>query len=132
MATLSQLRQGIADRLATIDGLRSYSFQPLAARPPMAFVIPDSVDYDLDMRRGADTSTFAVTVMVALTDDRAAQANLDKYVFGADSVKTAIEADRTLGGIADTCRVVEMRNYGSITFGDQQYVGCEFVVEVIA
>lgn len=132
MATLSELREGVATQLQTISGLRTYSYQPMAARPPMAFVLPDTVDYDLDNFRGADRTNLAVTVMVALTDDRAAQATLDDYVFGDNSVKKAIEADRTLGGVADTCRVVEMRNYGSITFGDQQYIGCEFVVEVIS
>jgi hypothetical protein len=132
MASLSELRDGVATRLQTITGLRVTSFQPDAIRPPMAFVLPDGVEFDLNANRGADTTTFLVTVIVGRADDRAAQANLDGYVFGATSVKTAVEADRTLGGVANTCRVTEMRNYGAVTYGDQVYLGCEFILEVVS
>jgi hypothetical protein len=101
-----------------------------APRPPQAIVTPLRIDYDLNARRGADEYQFVVTVMGGRADSRTAQNSLDSYIVGDNSVKAAIEADRTLGGAANTCRVTEMRNYGAIAYGDQLYLGCEFVVEV--
>lgn len=132
MASLADLRDGLATRIGTVSGLRVTAWQPDAVRPPIAFVLPDTIEYDLNANRGADTTTFLVTVLVGRADDRAAQRNLDGYIFGAGSIKAAIEADRTLGGAANTCRVVEMRNYGSVAVGDQVYLGCEFSVEVVS
>ncbi|HEY7824563.1 MAG TPA: hypothetical protein VIG24_17105 [Acidimicrobiia bacterium] len=128
--SILDLRDGLAARLQTISGLRVSDVMVDAPRPPQAVVAPLRVDYDLNARRGADTYQFVVTVMVSRADSRSAQDQLDAYVVGANSVKAAIEADRTLGGKANTCRVIEMRNYGAIAFGDQLYLGCEFLVEV--
>jgi hypothetical protein len=50
---------------------------------------------------------------------------------GENSVKAAIEADRTLGGAADTCRVTSMRNYQQVSVGETVYLGVEFEVEVV-
>lgn len=132
MANLSELREGIADRLKTIDGLRVSEFQPDAIRPPVAFVLPDRVTYDLNANRGVDNIIMVVTVVVSRADERTAQRNADQFVFGAKSVKTAIEADRTLGGKANTCRVTEMRNYNQLVAGEITYLAVEFEVEVWA
>jgi len=132
MSSLSQLRQGIADRLATIPGLRVSATFLDAPRPPVAMVLPDRVDYDLNANRGADTFTFQISLLVGRADERSAQDKMDTYVVGANSVKAAVEADRTLGGIANTCRVTEMRNYAQVSVGEVVYLGLEFEVEVIA
>jgi hypothetical protein len=95
-------------------------------------VLPDGIDYDLNANRGADTFTFIVSLLVGRADDRAAQRNIDVYVVGPNSVKAAIEQDRTLGGAANTCRVTQMRNYGQVSVGDLVYLGVEFEVEVVA
>jgi hypothetical protein len=95
-------------------------------------VLPDRVDYDLNANRGADTFTFQISLLVGRADERSAQDKMDTYVVGANSVKAAVEADRTLGGIANTCRVTEMRNYAQVTVGEVVYLGLEFEVEVIA
>lgn len=132
MASVSQLRTGIATRMATITGLRTSATVPDNPRPPVAVVIPDRIEYDLDARRGADRFYFVVTLLVARADDRAAQDKLDGYLVGPTSIKTAVEGDRTLGGVADTCRVTEVRNYSSVPVGDTLYLGAQLVVEVIA
>jgi len=124
------LRTALAEQLSSIDGLRVSEVMVDAPRPPQAIVTPLRLDYDLNARRGADEYQFVVTVMVGRADSRSAQNSLDDYIVGENSVKAAIEADRTLGGAANTCRVTEMRNYGAIAYGDQLYLGCEFVVEV--
>lgn len=130
MSTVSDIRKGLADNLSAIEGLRVSDVMVDAPRPPQAVITPLRVDYDLNARRGADEYQFVVTLLVGRADSRTAQNSLDAYVVGPNSVKAAIEADRTLGGAANTCRVIEMRNYGAVSVGDTLYLGCEFLVEV--
>ena len=132
MSKLSDLRDGLADRMSTIRGLRTSATVPDAPRPPVAVVMPDRVVYDLNARRGADTFLFTVILLVGRADDRAAQNNLDAYIVGDSSIKAAIEADRTLGGVANTCRVTEMNNYASMIIGETVYLAAQFAVEVTA
>jgi hypothetical protein len=132
MSSVSALRDGIAAQLALVPNLRVSATFLDAPRPPVAMVLPDGIDYDLNANRGADTFTFIVSLLVGRADDRAAQRNIDVYVVGPNSVKAAIEQDRTLGGAANTCRVTQMRNYGQVSVGDLVYLGVEFEVEVVA
>lgn len=132
MASITDIRDGIAANLGAVPNLRVSATYLDAPRPPVAMVLPDGVDYDLNARRGADTFTFIVSLLVGRADDRAAQRNIDVFIVGPDSVKAAIESDRTLGGAANTCRVTQMRNYGQVSVGDVVYLGVEFEVEVIA
>jgi hypothetical protein len=131
MATVSAIRTGIATNLSTIAGLRVSETMLDAPRPPVAMVYPDSIDFDLNANRGADTFSFIVFVLVGRADDRTAQNRLDGFVSGPLSVKTAIESDRTLGGAANTCRVTGMSNYAQVNVGETLYLGVEFEVEVV-
>jgi hypothetical protein len=131
MATLTDVRQALADALSSIYGMRVSATILDAPRPPVAMVYPDVISYDLNANRGADLYTFIVTVMVGRADDRSSQNNIDRFAVGPDSVKTAIERDRSLGGVVNTCRVVEMRNYQAIPIGDVTYLAVEFEVEVV-
>ena len=129
---LADIRAALATALGSVQGLRSSSTVPDNPRPPIAVVVPNRIDYDLNANRGADRFHFSVTVIVGRADDRTAQNRLDGFIVGPNSVKKAIEADRTLGGKVDTCRVTEMRNYSSISVGEVVYLAAEFAVEVIA
>lgn len=129
--TMTAVREGLATRMATIDGLRVSSFVPDAPRPPIAIVLPQRIEFDLNAQRGADRYFLRVMLLVSRADDRASQANLDAYVVGAGSIKAAIEADRTLGGAADTCRVTSLDNYNYVPVGDTLYLGADFNVEVV-
>lgn len=132
MATVGGIRTGLASALGTISGLRSSATVPDNPRPPIAVVMPERVEYDLNGSRGADTYFFTIIVLVGRADDRVAQNKIDTYIVGAQSVKKAIEADRTLGGVAQTCRVTGMNNYGSIPLGEVLYLSVQFSVEVVA
>jgi hypothetical protein len=134
MSTVSQIRDEIAARLATISGLRVSALIPEQITPPMAVVSIDRIDYDLALARGADEFTFIVTVVVARPSERSAQSALDGYCnsTGATSVKAAIEADSSLDGAAFDCRVTELRGVAPITIGDQAYLGAEFTITVLA
>lgn len=132
MSSLAELREGLAVRMGTIPNLRTSATVPDAPRPPIAIVMPERIVYDLNAKRGADTFFFTIMVIVGRADDRAAQNNLDAFIVGSTSIKAAIEADRTLGGKADTCRVTEMGNYSSMSVGDTLYLAASFTVEVVA
>lgn len=134
MATLSNLRSGLATRLATISGLRTSATIPDQPMPPQAIVYPERVSYDTALGRGSDEYTFVVMVIVGRVAERTAQTSLDGYCnpSGNLSIKAAIEGDPTLGGNALDCRVTEMRGQSSLALGDITYVTAEFVVTVIA
>jgi len=134
MATVTQIRAGIATNLALISGLRTSALIPDAPQPPIAVVIPDSIAYDSAFHRGMDMFMYTVTVIVGRASDRTAQTSLDNFCnpLGASSIKTAIETDRTLGGVAQTPRVPDMKMYGSMTIGDTVYLNADFSVTVYA
>jgi hypothetical protein len=131
---MTDLRTGLANRLATITGLRSTATIPDNPAPPVAVVMPGRVNYDTAFGRGSDEYEFTIMLIVGRVADRASQTTLDTYCAssGNTSVKAAIEGDRTLGGKALDCRVTAMTNQGSLAIGDITYHTAEFAVSVIA
>lgn len=135
MASITDLRNGIANNLATISGLRTSATIPDQINPPIAVVVPQSINYDTAFARtGGDQHEFIVTVIVGRVDERSAQNRLDAYCSGtgASSIKTAIECDKTLGGKAFSLRVESLRNYTQVSLADATYLAAEFVVQVYA
>jgi len=134
MASVSDLRTGIATNLATIYGLRTAATVPDNPNPPIAIVYPQSISFDDTFQRGMQTYTFIVTVIVGRVDERTAQNKLDAFVSstGSSSIKLAIESDKSLGGKAFDVRVSEMRNYGQLAVGEVTYLSSEFSVLVYA
>jgi len=130
--SVTTLRTGLATRLATITGLRTASYVPPDPMPPVAIVIPTGITYDSTFARGMDEYEFTILVLVGAIDDRTSQARMDGYCdpSGSGSIKTAIEADKTLGGACFTLRVREMRNYQQTPVGDMNYLSAEFAVQV--
>ena len=128
MASLSDLRDGIAENLSTITGLRVSSFMPDNPNPPIAVVTPQSIEYHKAFHNGFNTYSFVVSVFVGRVSDRIGQANLDAYCAstGTSSIKSAIESDRTLSGRCFDLVVSDMRNYGSVIIGDNTYLTAEF------
>lgn len=132
--TVGTLRAGIAANLATITGLRASAIIPDAPTPPQAVVIPTGITFDRSFHRGLDEYAFTVTVVAGRADARNAQSTIDGFCnpTGASSIKTAIESDRTLGGIAQTLHVTEMSSYGSLSIGDTIYSTADFNIIVYA
>jgi len=130
MASITELRAGIKNNLATISGLRTSDYQPDNINPPIAIVFPVSVNYDETFHRGMQTYTFAVQVIVGRVSERTGQSTIDSYCSstGANSIKLAIESDKTLAGKAFDLRVTDMRNYGELLVGEVNYLSAEFVV----
>jgi hypothetical protein len=134
VASITDLRAGLATRLGTISGLRTTTETPDTISPPVAIINVANVNYDRAFQRGLDEYNFVITVIVGRVGERSAQRLLDSYVspVAPSSVKLAIELDRTLGGKCDSLRVTDMRNYGSLVIGEVTYLAAEFNVVVYA
>lgn len=134
-ASISALRSGLATRLGNISGLRVYEVIPDNPNFPAAVIALDRVSYDSTFARGCDSFEFTVTLVVARADDRSAQNKLETYIAGtgAQSVKTVIEADPTLGGAAMDTRVTEAANVGTVNNPDgTSFLFVDFSVTVTA
>jgi hypothetical protein len=135
VANVSDLRTGIAANLATVPGLRTAATVPDQINPPIAVVMPTSITYDLAFARsGGDEYEFSVMVIVGRVDERMAQNKLDAYCSGTgvQSIKEAIESNRTLDGTAFDCRVTSLRSYNQVSVADVTYLAAEFAVQVYA
>ena len=131
--SISQIRTALATNLSTITGLRTAAEIPDLPNPPIAVVSLNSVTYDGAYAKGLTTYSFSVTVVVGRSAEREAQRKLDGYIStGTNSIKNAIESDKTLGGYAYDCRVVSMDSIGSLTISDTTYLAADFSVTVIA
>lgn len=110
MTTLTQVRNKLEARLDTIDGLQVIPYVPddIPGYPAAVVFPPVNADYSDDLGAGSFTVTFIVMLFVAANIDRK---QLDLYDLldrsGPSSVYAALEADRTLGGLAVDCRVVD-------------------------
>jgi hypothetical protein len=133
---MSAIRNGLATNLATITGLRVPAEIPDNPQPPTALLRPESIEYNNSFSKasGTHTYTWVVLVIVGRASERMAQKTLDEYADprSSDSIKAAIESDQTLDGAALDCRVTEMRGYQVLPIGENQYLGAEFVVTIIA
>jgi hypothetical protein len=92
------------------------------------------VDYHRAFNNALSTYNFNVMVVVGRVSERTSQNSLDAYCSptGSSSIRVAIEADRTLGGVVFDTIVTGMRNYGSVTIGETNYLAAEFDIAVQA
>lgn len=110
MTTLAQVRDGLEARLSMIAGLRVFDYVPddVAGYPAAVIFPPINTDYSDDFGSGSFTVTFIVMLFVPSNIDRK---QLDLYALldrtGTSSIYAAVETDRTLGGLAVDCRVVD-------------------------
>lgn len=103
-ATVSQVATGLKNRLATISGLRTYSYQPEQVNPPVAYPVLNSVSFHRAFAGGNVEMYWSIYVIVGrYTDSRAFDA-LDDYVSysGTKSIRAVLEGDLTLGGVCQT------------------------------
>jgi len=134
VASISAIRSGLATNLGTISGLRTGATIPDNVNPPYAIVAPSSVDYHKAFNNALSTYNFTVTLVVGRVSERTSQNSLDAYCSptGTGSIRVAIESDKTLGGVAFDTIVTGMRNYGSVTIGENTYLAAEFDIAVQA
>ena len=132
--TVTQIKEGLQTRLATISGLRSYVQQPDNNNAPFAWPMLESITYNGAMGGGLIIHTFTVSVVVGRASERTAQNALDGYLSyaGATSVRAAIEGDRTLGGVVQNLIVESASNISTLDANDTTYLMVDFRVVVYA
>jgi hypothetical protein len=96
--------------------------------------LEDRIEYHKAMRVGKIDWPFTIQAYAAMTLDVRAQQIIDELISptGALSVKAAVEADRTLGGLADDLIVQSVG--GPLEFARENGAsvwGCEFSVLVV-
>lgn len=136
MAALADIRAAIAANLTTsLEDIQISPYMLANPTPPGGHVFPAEVLYDQAMGRGLDEWHLTVQLFVALATDIGAQERLDAYLAasGSQSVKAAIESDRTLGGAASDVRVESSSGYHTYLKPDGVGVlGAEWTVRVLA
>jgi hypothetical protein len=127
---LQRVRDAIADRFSTIDGLRGLKTIPSEITPPAVAIEIESIDYDTTMDRGSDDVTWVATLFESKTSERVSQDRLFAYMSGAGpkSVKAAFEANTTLGGLVFDVSVAEARQPGTTPVGAIEYNVVQFVL----
>lgn len=133
-ATVSQVATGLANRLATISGLRVTTYQPEQLNPPFAYPQINRVEYHRAYGGGDVVMDWTVHVVVGRWVDRASHALLDDFLSysGTKSIRAAIEADTSLGGVCDTLIVRSGADITSLDAGGAEFLQIQFQLEVHA
>jgi len=133
-ATLAEIRAGIETRLATIPGVQTDAYMnPAPSDLSLQVMGPDAVSYDQAGSRGLDYWTIIVQGFSGSPESRAAQTNLDLWLSpaGANSVKAAIEGDRSLGGIVADCVVTGSSGYREMFVNGAKVLGAEWTLLIL-
>lgn len=127
ISNISGVRDALGKNLQTINGLRVYDTIPDIVTPPCAVVGQLDFTFDVNNMRGLDQASVDVFVIVQRISERAGQDKLDNLLAGTGngSIKTALESDRTLGGLVDTLRVISAES-GTYTSGDQSFLSYRY------
>lgn len=128
------IQAGMATAAKTVSGLRAFATLPDAIEPPV--FAPLELELSYDQAFGGLTETvFTCQVFTSRGDTDTGRKLLIGYVAesGATSIKAALEADRTLGGVAKTLIVERVRGAGRLyEVGGIDYLGAQFDVRVWA
>jgi hypothetical protein len=129
MIKINQVREALGQNLSDITGIRIYDKIPDVVVPPCAVVGQLDFTFDIDNARGLDQASVDVFVIVQRISERAGQDKLDQLLAGtgSKSIKTALESDRTLGGLVNTLRVITAES-GTYTTGDQEFLSYRYNV----
>lgn len=132
MATLSAVRAGLKTRVTTITALaqRTWDHWPDQFTPPGAIVRVVSGNYEQTLGGNDAIVRFEIFIAVQVGTLETAQDQLDPYLdnAGASSIKAAIEADSTLGGVVSYSLVRGFRDYDILEINGVEYLGA--IVEV--
>jgi hypothetical protein len=127
MTNINGVRDALKNNLQTITNLRTYDLIPDVIVPPCAIVGQLDFTFDIDNARGLDQASVDIYVIVQRMSERSAQDKLDNFLAGSGkgSIKTALESDRSLGGLVDTLRVISAES-GTYSSGDQNFLSYRY------
>jgi hypothetical protein len=134
--TLAEIREGLAANLRQhVEGLRIYPRWQDNVEAPGAIIMLDAGHYHRSMGETGHTDhTFQVLVLAAGIDngyERAEEA-LEPYLDpnSPRSIKTALESDKTLGGIVSTLNVTRWHEIGEPDMAGIGFWSAKVEVEV--
>jgi hypothetical protein len=121
MATLLEIRRAMATQLETIPGLQASARILTNPTRPVAFVVPGVIVPHRTMGNGHSDWNVVIELQTSAVSEISGQDNLDAFLAesGDQSVMAAIEANPTLGGLADDLIVQEIgSDYGRYLLAD--------------
>ena len=127
IANVPGVRDALKANLQTITSMRVYDQIPDVIVPPCAVVGQLDFTFDIDNQRGLDQASVDVYVIVQRISERSGQEKLDLLLAGSGngSIKTALESDRSLGGLVNTLRVISAES-GTYQTGDQTFLSYRY------
>ena len=134
MGSVTAVADALKVQLATVSGLRTYSYQPEQLNPPIAFPVLNAIDYHRAFAGGDVMMDWSIMVIVGRYLDRVAHANLDTYLAysGVGSIREALDSDPTLGGACKTLLLESAANINSLSVADADFLSIEFQLTVHA
>lgn len=131
---LANVMQQIADRLATIAGLRAHGEPQGSVTPPAAIVsYPENYDFDATYGRGMDRLTLPVVLVIGRPTDRTTRDLVAAYCdgAGAKSIKAVIESGNDAGAYPafDFVRVARIE-FDVVTIGVIDYLAATFTLDI--
>lgn len=137
MADLTGIRTALAENLSTLEGIKFSAYMLSNPTTPSGHLYPGGpagdITYHMAFQDGVELWPFTVQAFVALSTDIGAQVKLDQYLAssGTQSVKAALESDRTLGGLAASVKVLSSGGYRVYPRpANDPVLGAEWHVEV--
>lgn len=133
---ISAVRSGLAAAAGTVVSdppLTAIGYVPDSIPAPCVFPAEVETDFTGAFARGLDELMVTVRVLVGNADDLSSQELLDGYLSGSGpaSLKQALEADGTLGGVCDDLMVLRIQGYRYYEHAGTRYLGAELIVKVI-
>jgi hypothetical protein len=131
-ATVSAVADGLKTKLATITGVRAFSYQPEQLNPPTAYPVLTQINYHKAFGGGNVQMEWSINLIVGRYTDSRAHAALDGYLSydGASSLRAALETDPTLGGVCSNLVVTSGYNISSLSEAGADYLTIQVIVTV--
>jgi len=130
LADILAVRSGLADAIRTGTGVRTYAGNRDQVETPCYVVPLPEVEYHTEFGNGI-RCTFGVRYLVARADEVVAEERLAEAM-SPSTLLAAAEADQTLDGTAETVAVTNASRMGVYAYGDIDYLGVEFTIDVLS
>lgn len=132
---IEAIQQGMANAAGTIAGLRCFPALPGSINPPTFAPVEFELSYHGTFSPARGLTEIMFTCGVYAPDSDAGRKLLLPFIAeaGASSIPAALEADKTLGGVARTLIVQRVRGaYRLYEIGAVSYLGAMIDVKVWA
>lgn len=128
---IGDVRDALGDAIRGIGRLNVYDRVADSVNPPAAILGSPTGSYDMAMGRTTHDLMWPIWIVVARAADGRLD-DLDQYLAdnGPTSVRDAIDTYTT--DAYDDARVIGFEQYGVVTLGGIEYVGCVMNVSVLA